>query len=119
MALESVRSVIATVKEIRSLGGVAAQEQNAIDNALAIAASNTAIAEAEMAKAFGYELCKCDFPPIPMRTVGYFTRPVAKRNSGDPACEYRKCGYNNTGPYIRENCPGASASVEMRSFVDQ
>lgn len=98
-AFESVRSAIAMVEDVRSLGGISAQEQKAIDNALTIASSNTAIAEAEIAKALGFELCKCEFPPIPMRTVGYFSRPAAKREVGDPVYECPKCGYNTAGPY--------------------
>jgi hypothetical protein len=71
-ALDSIRSAIGMVKDVRSLGGGSEQQQNAIDAALTVASSSTAIAEAELAKAFGYELCKCEFPPTPMRTVGYF-----------------------------------------------
>ena len=38
-------------------------------------------------EAFGYELCKCEFPPTPMKTVGY-TR--------DRQVVYQcpKCGFN-------------------------
>lgn len=98
-AFEGVRSAIAMVREIRSLGGITDQEQRAIDNALTLATSNTAIAEAEIAKALGYELCKCDFPPVPMKTVGYFTMPTTKRNIGDPVYECAKCGFNTAGPF--------------------
>ena len=69
-AFDSVRSAIGIVKDVRSLGGGTEQQQKAIDQALTVASSTTAIAEAELAKAFGYELCKCEFPPTPMRTVG-------------------------------------------------
>ena len=62
-AFDSIRSAIGMVKDARSLGGGTEQEKKAIDNALSVASSTTAIAEAELAKAFGYELCKCEFPP--------------------------------------------------------
>ena len=99
-AFDSVRSAISMVKDVRSLGGGSAQEQKAIDTALTVASSNTAIAEAELAKVFGYELCKCEFPPTPMKTVGYFNRPVANKHEGDPVYECSKCGYNTAGPYM-------------------
>jgi hypothetical protein len=82
-AFDSVRSAISMVKDVQSLGGGTQQQQKAIDQALTIASSNTAIAEAQLAQAFGYELCKCEFPPIPMRTVGYFIRRHAGHNEGE------------------------------------
>jgi hypothetical protein len=54
-AFDSFRSAISLVKDVRSLGGGSEQQQKAIDSALATATTNTAIAEAELAKAFGYD----------------------------------------------------------------
>ena len=102
MAFDSARSAFSMAKEVRSRGGGTEQEQKAIDSALTIASSNTAIAEAKIAASLGYELCKCDFPPTPMRTVGYFSRQVANKNEGDPVYECPKCGYNNAGPFLYE-----------------
>jgi hypothetical protein len=98
-AIDSVRSAISMVKDVQSLGGGTQQQQKAIDQALTIASSNTAIAEAQLAQAFGFELCKCEFPPTPMKTVGYFDIPVAGHAEGDPVYECPKCGYTNAGPY--------------------
>jgi hypothetical protein len=67
-AFDSFRSAIGLVKDVQSLGGATEQQKATIDNALATAISTAAIAQAEIAKALGYELCKCDFPPTPMRT---------------------------------------------------
>jgi hypothetical protein len=72
------------VKDVRSLGGGTQQQQEAIDQALTTASSNTAIAEAHLAQALGYELCRCEFPTTPMRTVGYFRRNVGRHTVGDP-----------------------------------
>jgi hypothetical protein len=83
---------------IWSLGGGTEQQQNAIDTALTVASSNTAIAEAELAKAFGYELCKCEFPPTPMVTVGYFNRQHANRKEGDPVYGAALTHGKNSGP---------------------
>ena len=87
------------VKDVRSLGGGTEQEKKAIDNALTVASSTAAIAEAELAKAFGYELCKCDFPPTPMRTVGYMTSNHGNHRIGDPVYECPKCRYCTAGPF--------------------
>ena len=98
-AFDGIRSAIGVVKDIRGLGGGSEQQQKTIDSALATAASSAAIAEAELAKAFGYELCKCEFPPIPMLTVGYRINRVGNKHEGDPVYECPKCGYNTAGIY--------------------
>jgi hypothetical protein len=98
-AFDSFRSAIGLVKDVQSLGGATEQQKATIDSALATAISTAAIAQAEIAKALGYELCKCDFPPTPMRTVGYFSRRLANHSEGDPVYECPKCGYSNAGPY--------------------
>jgi hypothetical protein len=74
-------------------------EQKAIDTALTVASSNVAIAEAQLAQAFGYELCKCEFPPTPMKTVGYFGHNIGRHKDTDPVYECPKCGATNAGPY--------------------
>jgi hypothetical protein len=99
-AFDSVRSAISLVKDVRSLGGGNEQQQKAIDSALVSAATNTTIAEAELAKAFGYELCKCEFPPTPMKTVGYFGMNAGGHRAGNPVYECPKCGYRNSGPFM-------------------
>jgi Zn finger protein HypA/HybF involved in hydrogenase expression len=99
-AFESLRTALSMVKDIRSLGSGSEEQQKVIDTALTVASSNTAIAEAELAKAFGYQLCKCEFPPIPMKTVGSHSRNMEKHmRVGDPVYECPKCGYNTAGPY--------------------
>ena len=45
------------------------EEKKVIETALTTASSNTAIAEAQIAQALGYQLCHCQFPPTPMLTV--------------------------------------------------
>lgn len=95
-AFESLRSAIGLVKDVRSLGGGSEQQQKAIDVALTTASSSTAIAEAEVAKALGYELCKCEFPPTPMLTVGYRT-PYGKGTVVETVYECPKCGYCTAG----------------------
>jgi hypothetical protein len=111
-AFDSLRSAISLVKDVRSLDGGSEQQQKAIDSALATAATNTAIAEAQLAQALGYELCKCEFPPTPMKTVGYFglSAGSAGRRAGDPVYECPKCGYRNSGPLLFNKVKGAKGS---------
>ena len=75
-AFDSIRSAIGMVKDVQSLGGGTEEQRKAIDTALTTAQSSTAIAEAQLAQAFGYELCKCEFPPTPMKTMA--TPAIAK-----------------------------------------
>jgi hypothetical protein len=98
-AFDGVRSAIGIVKDVRSMGGGTEQQQKAIDSALTVASTNTAIAEATLGQAFGYELCKCTFPPTPMLTVGYVDRRLPNgKKEGEPVYECPKCGYNTAGP---------------------
>jgi hypothetical protein len=96
---DSVRSAIGVLKDVRSLGGGSEQQQKTIDTALATGTSTAAIAEAELAKAFGFELCKCTFLPTAMLTVGFFATNAGRHKVSDPVFECRKCGYTNAGPF--------------------
>ena len=100
-AFDGIRSAIKMVTDLRNtLGSGSEQQHKAIDAALTAAANNTAIAEAALGQAFGYELCKCTFPPTPMRTGGYVGRNlISGLKAGDPVYECPKCGYNNAGPF--------------------
>jgi hypothetical protein len=60
------------------------------------ASTSAKIAEAEMAKALGYELRKCEFPPTPMLTIGYVTANQTPATAlGKPVFECPRCGSNN------------------------
>jgi hypothetical protein len=52
------------------------------------------IADAQTAKALGYTLCQCEFPPVAMLTVGYL-QPRGNREG--PVHECPRCGYNTAG----------------------
>jgi hypothetical protein len=99
-AFDTFRSAIATVKQIRSLSGGTEEQKKIVDEALEHAVRTAAIAEAEVAKALGYELCKCEFPPTIMLTVGYHNERGGGRTG--PAFECPKSGYNTAGPWMYE-----------------
>jgi hypothetical protein len=95
-AIENIRSAIGMVKNARSGNE---QQQKAIDNALREARLKTVIAEAQLAKALGYEFCKCDYPPTPMRTVGYITSNQKNHQIGELVYECPKCGRDTAAPF--------------------
>jgi hypothetical protein len=99
---DALRSAMGLLKDAKELLPPGDQRQQAITQALATAESSSKIAEAEIAKALGYELCKCEFPPTPMLTVGYFNIQVSNHSATDPVFECPKCGQNNAGPFRYE-----------------
>ena len=60
-------------------------ERNSAEEKLDEAAENLAFAEAELAKALGYKLCQCTFPPQIMLSKGRHER-------GDEVFRCNKCG---------------------------
>lgn len=94
---EGLRSAIGLVNDMRKSGGDNKAQQQLVDDALEKAGTAAKIAEAEVAKALGFELCKCEFPPHPMRTVGYMDVSIASKSG--PVYECPKCGYNSAGPW--------------------
>jgi hypothetical protein len=98
LMFDTIRSAIGLVRDANEISGGSEQQKQVVTQALATASSSTAIAEAEISKGLGYQLCKCDFPPTIMKTVGYFSRTLDDQHKdGDPVFECPKCGYNNAG----------------------
>lgn len=97
---DGLRSAIGLVRDVSGTSGTSPEQKRLVDAALDNASAATKIAEAELAKAFGYELCKCEFPPIPMLTVGYHNERGGNRKG--PVFECPKCGYNTAGPWMYE-----------------
>ncbi|MET3299667.1 hypothetical protein [Bradyrhizobium diazoefficiens] len=98
---DGLRSAIGMLRDLRRNTDASPREGELIDAALDNATKAAAIAEAEVAKALGYQLCKCEFPPTPMLTVGNTSR-------GGPAAVYEcpKCKYNTAAPYTFNRLPG-------------
>jgi hypothetical protein len=92
---EALRSAMGLLKDAKELLPPGDQRQQAITQALATAESSSKIAEAEIAKALGYELCKCQFPPTTMLAVGSIDIPQAKLRG--PVFECPQCGFNTAG----------------------
>jgi hypothetical protein len=94
---DGLRSAISMVREARGSSGDGKEESKLIEAALDKASIATAVAEAEVAKALGFELCKCQFPPTPMLTVGSIDQPGVKKSGAVFECP--KCGFNTAGPW--------------------
>lgn len=95
-SLEAVKGAIGLVRDI-SPSGATPEQTKAVVAALAEAEKATQIAEAQIAKALGYQLCQCAFPPTAMLTVGQHTRNV--QVMGKPVHECPKCGLNTAYPF--------------------
>jgi hypothetical protein len=62
------------------------------------AAGAAIIAEATIAQALGYELCRCEFPPITMLKVGFLDMRDGTRDIKD-VYECPKCKQNTAGAW--------------------
>src|SRR5260370_25299843 len=92
------RSAIGLVKDAKGLLPTDDKSVATITAALEAAETSSRTAEAEVAKALGYELCKCQFPPTTMLTVGMLNgRPSSKIG---PVFECPKCGFNTAHPFM-------------------
>ena len=69
-ALGLFRTAIGLAKDSRDLLPDG-KEKEVVTQTLDEAEKAAQIAEASIAQAFGYELCKCEFPPTPMLRIGY------------------------------------------------
>ncbi len=89
---DALRSAIGLIRDTKDL--LPHDEKTAaITAALATAESSSRVAEAEVAKALGYELCKCEFPPVIMLTVG------SRIKGTGPVFECPNCKFNTASPY--------------------
>ena len=70
-SIEATRSLIAAVKDLVSFWPNDGKREAAL-KAVASAERAALIAEAQIAQALGYRLCKCQFPPRPMLSTGRF-----------------------------------------------
>jgi hypothetical protein len=97
LTIDTIRSAIGMVRDVGVLSGGTAEQKQKIDKALTTAASSAAMAEVQILKALGYELCKCQVPPTPMLTVGWRIPPGSE--SVETVYECPKCGFNTAGGF--------------------
>jgi hypothetical protein len=89
--MDGIRGVFGVWKDVRgSLPEGAKRDE--VTRALELSEQRLQIAEAQIAKGFGYALCKCEFPPTPMLTVRWI-----ERGGGRAALRCPKCGLTDNG----------------------
>jgi hypothetical protein len=98
--VDALRGVVQLIREMTSGNKPPTEEERkVIDRALEEAEKAAKLADAQTAKALGYTLCHCQFPPVAMLAVG---RHHARGREG-PVHECPACGYNDGDPwaYVR------------------
>lgn len=96
--IDGVRAAIELVRTFRASGRSSPEDEAKLTEALDFAEQSLELSTAQLAKALGYTLCQCAFPPTPMLTVGYMSR----REAGKPVHECPKCHRNTAGPMTFE-----------------
>jgi hypothetical protein len=96
--VEMLRGVWALVKEFQGEKRTPDQER-IVEQAFGEASKAAQIAEAQMAKALGFELCLCEFPPTAMLQVGYISKTERGGGSTTPVYECPSCAYRTSGPF--------------------
>lgn len=94
---EMFRSALGMVKDVQGLLPDGEKKEAAL-RSLDEAKKASDIAEASIAQALGYELCKCQFPPTPMLTVGFMSRH-GRMGESSTVYECPRCGINTAGPW--------------------
>lgn len=97
VGLDMLRGTIGLVKDARDVLP-AGPQRDAITSALDKSDNQIQLAEAQIASGLGYELCKCQFPPTIMLTVGHHSGRGSSNKTG-PVYECPKCGFNTASPF--------------------
>jgi hypothetical protein len=100
---DALRSALGLLKDAKDLLP-AGDKSAAISQALATAEASAKLAEAEIAKALGFELCKCEFPPTAMLTVGTHSGRAGGMMGAVYECP--RCKFNTASPYSFARLPG-------------
>jgi hypothetical protein len=96
---DAFRAVIGLLKDTKDLLPND-EKRAAITAALETAETTSKVAEAEVAKTLGYELCRAHFPPVVMLAVGYHTANAdAFSRTGKLVFECPQCAANSASPY--------------------
>lgn len=92
--MDGVRSALGTWRDVRGL--LPDEKRGEIDRALEASEQQLRIAEAQIAKGLGYDLCHCQFPPVAMLTVGW-RNGRGKEIPNGPVHRCPACGITDNG----------------------
>ncbi|MER8521188.1 hypothetical protein NKI48_13715 [Mesorhizobium sp. M0644] len=96
LAFDTVRGAFGMMKDVKD-AMPKGDNSSAVTLAIEKSERQFAIAEAELAKGLGYQLCKCEFPPTIMLTVGYGMGGKTTPVGDGPVHECPKCGITTAG----------------------
>ena len=82
------------------------KEKEAATKKLEEAIKATQVADATIAQALGYELCRGEYPPTPMLKVGHRTGAGAELRHAVDVYECPKCKQNTAEPFMFERKVG-------------
>jgi hypothetical protein len=88
--------VVKMVKGFRAAPPTEPNQAAALEAAITEAERTAGVAEAQVLRALGYQLCHCTIPPTAMLTVGFQTRGT---DTGKTVHECPKCNRNSAAPY--------------------
>jgi hypothetical protein len=92
---ETLRTALGLVKDAQGMLP-AGERKDAVARTLEEADKQVRLAEAQIAQALGYKLCRCAFPPTPMLAVGYTPGLVR-----EVVHECPRCRENDASPSVR------------------
>jgi hypothetical protein len=113
---DTIRTAITLARDATGLLKGSPSEKEAATKALAELDRQSQIAQAQLAQLLGYELCRCEFPPIPMLQVGNIS--VGQIGRAQPIYECPKCLQTTAGGWAYDRRvperkkPGAPAQAE-------
>jgi hypothetical protein len=105
---DAIRTALGLVRDVQ--GALpAGDKKDAAARALDEAETQIRLGEAEIAKALGYPLCRCAFPPTPMLAVG--SRPYAGDREYQLLLDLVKKGQiSSPGGFTIHECPRCGAN---------
>lgn len=98
-AFETLRSALGLVKDVQGVLPPG-EKKEAVAAALLSAETQLQVAEAQLAQALGYQLCRCAFPPTAMLKVGWRAntqRTAVTKVTHFDVHECPRCGQNDAG----------------------
>lgn len=115
-AFDTLRGAVGLIKDVQET--LPADKKEVVRRSLEEADKQLRLAEAEIAKALGYTLCHCAFPPTPMLYVGYREIPHQHRIIDVNECPV--CGRHDAGPWRwQRTAPPTASGTETQDAPAQ
>lgn len=96
LGFDTIRAVLGVMKDTKDM--LPEGQRAVVAEAIEQSTRQFDLAELEIAKALGYELCRCAFPPTIMLLAGHLSGRGNPPKVG-PVYECPKCGHNTSQPF--------------------